>query len=301
VQHVERPLLALAFRLAGIALISTMFMLVKYLGQSGIALPELMFWRQAVSVPMLIGWVLLAGGIGRLRTRRLGTHAGRATVGMFGMLCGFAASILLPLAEAMTLGFTTPLFAVILTALVLREHVGPWRWTAVLLGFAGVLVIAQPGHAPISLVGTAAGLGSGLMVAVVAFQIRDLGRTEEPVSIVFYFALFGALMTAPFLPFTMTAHSGWQWLLLISAGVIGTLGQLLLTAALRHGAVASVIVMDYSSLVWATLYGWLIWDHLPPLATWIGAPAIIAAGLTVAWRERKLAKTITPPTAIEVD
>lgn len=279
-----------------------MFMLVKYLGESGIALPELMFWRQAVSIPVLLGWLALAGGgFGRLRTRRLASHAGRATVGMMGMLCGFTASILLPLAEATTLGFTTPLFAVILTALMPRERVGPWRWTAVTAGFIGVLVIAQPGQAPIAPLGAAAGLGSGLLVAIVAFQIRDLGKTESPVAIVFYFALFGALLTLPFLPFTMTAHSGRQWLLLMATGTIGTLGQLLITAALRHGAVASVIVMDYTALIWATLYGWLIWDHLPPLATWLGAPAIVAAGLIIAWRERRLAKAITPAVALELE
>jgi drug/metabolite transporter (DMT)-like permease len=299
--HAERPLLALAFRVAGIALISTMFMLVKYAAQSGIALPEIMFWRQAVSLPMLAGWLAVSGALGQLRTRRLASHARRAVLGMTGMLCGFAASILLPLAEATTLGFTTPLFAVILTALVFREHVGPWRWMAVILGFAGVLIIAQPGHAPIATLGTAAGLGSGFAVALVSFQIRDLGRTEASAAIVFYFALFGTLMTAPFLPFYVTSHSPGQWLILIGLGAFGTLGQLLLTTALRRGAVASVIVMDYTSLIWATLYGWLIWQQLPPLATWLGAPAIVAEGLFVALREQRLAKTISPPTSLEVD
>lgn len=299
--HVERPQLALILRIGGIALISTMFMLVKYAGQSGIALPEIMFWRQALSIPLLIGWLAMSGGLGQLRTDRIGTHARRGAIGMFGMLCNFGAAILLPLAISTTLTFTTPLFAVILSALFLRDHVGPWRWTAVAVGFAGVLVIAQPTHAPISLLGTAAGLGAGFVVAIVSFQIRDLGRTESPASIVFYFALCGTLMTAPFLPFTMTAHSGAQWLILIGIGTIGTLGQLLLTAALRHGAVASVIVMDYTALIWATLYGWLVWEQLPTLATWLGAPAIVAAGLIVAWRERRLARTIMPVGTVEVD
>lgn len=298
-KHVERPLFALALRVAGIALITTMFMLVKYAGQSGVALAELMFWRQAVPIAIILGWLAATGGLGRLRTRRIGSHAGRAVVGTLGMLCGFSASILLPLAEATTLGFTTPLFAVILTALALRERVGLWRWTAVAVGFAGVVVIAQPGHVPISALGAVAGLGSGLVVAIVSFQIRDLARTESPMSIVFYFALFGALIAAPFLPFYLEAHSLHQWLVLIALGVVGTIGQLLLTASLRHGAVASVIIMDYTSLIWATGYGWLIWDQLPPLATWLGAPAIIAAGLLIVWREHRLSRAISPPSALE--
>jgi len=301
VEHAQRPIFALVLRLAGIALMATMFMLVKYTGESGVALPELMFWRQAVPVAVLSAWLAATRQAGILRTRRLGSHAARAVVGTFGMLCGFGASLLLPLAEATTLGFTTPLFAVIMTALVLREHVGPWRWTAVAAGFAGVLIIAQPGHEPISPLGAAAGLGSGLIVAIVSFQIRDLNRTESPTSIVFYFSLFGALLAAPFLPFSASVHSPWQWLLLIGVGLTGTIGQLLITAALRHGAVATVIVMDYSSLAWTTLYGWLIWDRLPPLATWLGAPAIIAAGLIVAWREQLLAKPPTLPSALDAD
>lgn len=276
-----------------------MFMLVKYAGESGIAVPEMMFWRQAVSLPVLFGWLAATGGLSQLRTRRLGSHAQRGAVGMLGMLCNFLAATLLQLAVSTTLTFTTPLFAVILTALLLRERVGFWRWTAVALGFAGVLVIAQPSHAPDSIPGAVAGLLAGLLVAVISFQIRDLARTESSAAIVFYYALFGALMTAPFLPFVATAHTAEQWLVLLALGLVGTTGQLLITMALRHGAVASVIVMDYTALVWATLFGWLVWEQLPPLATWLGAPAIVAAGLIVAWREQRLAKAISPASALD--
>jgi drug/metabolite transporter (DMT)-like permease len=299
--HVERPLYALTLRLAGIGLVATLFMLVKLAGESGVALPEIMFWRQAIAIPLLLAWLGLRGELGKLRTQRLGTHGRRAAIGMMGMVGNFGAAVLLPLAEATTLGFTTPLFAVIIGALVMREGVGPWRWAAVVIGFAGVIVIAQPGHELVSPLGAVAGLGAGLMVAIVSFQIRDLGRTEAPAATVFYFALFGALMMLPFLPFTMTAHSGRQWLILVGLGIVGTVGQLLITAALRHGAVSSVIVMDYTSLIWALLFGWAIWGQLPASATWLGAPLIVAAGLLVIWRERRLAKTPSPATAVEAD
>lgn len=300
-QHKDRPLFALALRLAGIALIAALFMFVKLAGESGIALPEIMFWRQAMALPLILAGLALKGDLGKLRTARIGTHAARSMIGTLGMVCNFGAAVLLPLAEATTLGFTTPLFAVLLGALVMREAVGPWRWAAVLLGFAGVLIIAQPGHAPISPLGAAAGLGAGFMVAIVSFQIRDLGRTEAAPATVFYFALFGALITAPFLPFVMTTHSPQQWAILLAMGTTGTLGQLLITAALRHGAVASVIVMDYTSLIWATLFGWVLWGQFPTLATWFGAPLIVAAGLIVIWRERRKALALTPTTTAEVD
>jgi drug/metabolite transporter (DMT)-like permease len=213
------------------------------------------------------------------------------------MFFTFGAPLLLPLAVATTLGFTTPIFAVILSALLLRERVGPVRWLAVALGFAGVVIIAQPGHTVIPALGAFVGLGAGFMVALISIQVRDLGRTEESLSIVFWFAVISAPILALGLPFFASAHSSWQWFLLVSGGVLGLIGQLLLTASLRYGQVASVIVMDYSALVWSTIYGWAIWDELPPAATWLGAPVIIAAGAVIAWREHLHHRRL-PPAAV---
>lgn len=286
----QRPFFALGLRIVSALLFATLLALVKYAGESGVALPEIMFWRQAVSIPLILGYLALTGGLHRLKTKRLGSHGRRAALGMTNMIFNFGATILLPLAEATVLGFTTPLFAVVLAALIWREHIGPYRWVAVALGFVGVLVIAQPGGQPISTLGTVLGLLAAFFIAVINYQIRDLGRTEEPLTIAFYFAAFGAPMAALFLPFFITAHTGEQWLLLMAIGVIGSVAQLMLAASLRFGAVASVIVMDYTSLIWATLYGWLFWDHLPPATTWFGAPLIVAAGLVIAWREHRLGR-----------
>jgi drug/metabolite transporter (DMT)-like permease len=301
VQPTQRPLLALAFRIGSVSFLSTLLLLVKLAGQSGVALPEIMFWRQFLTVPVVLALLAATRQLHRLKTARLASHAGRAVSGMSGMLCNFGATILLPLSVSTTLGFTTPLFAVILTALFLRDRVGPWRWTAVVLGFAGVVVIAQPGHASFPPLGTALGLLSGLLVAVISFQVKDLARTEEPIRVVFYFALFGSALMALALPFYMTAHTPQQWLLLFGCGLCGLIGQLCLTASLRHGAVASVIVMDYLALIWATLYGWAVFDHLPGAATWLGAPLIIAAGLLITWREHRLARSLSPNAPLTVD
>jgi drug/metabolite transporter (DMT)-like permease len=293
---VQQPMLALGLRLLAVAVLSTLIMLVQYTAGTGVHLPEIMFWRQVPSVVLIFGWLAMRGEVSRLRTRRLGSHARRAMLGLTGMFFTFGAPLLLPLAISTTLGFTTPVFAVILSALLLRERVGPVRWLAVALGFAGVVIIAQPGHALIPPFGAAVGLGAGLMVALISIQIRDLGRTDEPLSIVFWFAALSAPLLLAALPFTYTHHTAWQWFLLIAGGVLGCVGQLLLTASLRFGQVASVIVMDYSALVWATLYGWLVWNELPPAATWWGAPVIIAAGGVIAWREQRLHRR-TPPVA----
>jgi len=282
-------------------MMATLTMLVKYASDIGIALPEIMFWRQAVTIPVLLAWLWLTSGLARLRTQRLRSHGIRAFTGMCGMLCGFGAATILPLAEATILSFTTPLFAVIVTAVILREHVGPWRWLSVLCGFVGVIIIAQPGSGAIPIFGALVGLVGAFLVSIISFQLRDLGRTEEPIQITFWFAMFGAPLMGLFLPFFMTPHTPWQLAVLITLGLVGTIAQMLLSASLRYGAVASVIIMDYTALIWSTFYGWLVWDRLPSFAMWLGAPLIIAAGIIIIWRERRLARQPSPTTTLEVD
>jgi drug/metabolite transporter (DMT)-like permease len=249
-----------------------------------------MFWRQFLTLPIALGWVMATSGIGALATRRPGTHFLRGLYGTIGMVLNFGAIILLPLAEATTINFTVPIWAVLLSILLLKEQVGVWRWSAVLLGFAGILVIAQPGDGHFPLYGALVALGGAFMIALISIQIADLNRTEQPLTIVFYFALFTTPLTALALPFVMTAHDAAGWWLLLGIGLTGALGQLLLTAALRFGKVASVIVMDYSGLFWATLYGWALFGMLPPTSTWLGAPLIVIAGLVIAWREHRLTR-----------
>lgn len=285
----QRPTLALVLRLCAALVLSTLVMLVKYTAETGVHFGEILFWRASLTVPILGAWLAVRGELARLHTRRMPAHLRRAAMGMIGMALTFGAPILLPLAESTTLGFTTPIFAVILSALILHESVGPWRWGAVLAGFVGILVISQPGQSHMSALGVAVGLGGAFMVALISIQLRDLGQTDEPISIVFWFSAWSTLVFALGLPFLAAAHSPVQWLLLIAIGVLGCLAQLLLTASLRYGQVASVIVMDYSALVWATLYGWMIWDRLPPVTTWFGAPLVIGAGALIAWREHRAA------------
>ncbi|ANY21367.1 Riboflavin transporter [Tsuneonella dongtanensis] len=285
----QRPQLALLIRLGAAFVLSVMLVFVKLVTESGVTLTETLFWRQLPTIPVLLLWFGMRRELTRLRSERMGAHFRRAVLGLTGMFLNFGAVTLLPLAEATTLGFTTAIWAVILSALLLRERVGLWRWSAVLLGFAGVLVIAQPGQSHIPPLGAAVSLGAAFTIALISIQIRDLSRTEHPLTIVFWFSAFSLPILALAMPFVMTSHTPYQWMLLAGLGLFGLLGQFLLTAALRYGAVASVIVMDYSSLVWATLFGWWVFDRLPPAATWFGAPLIVGAGLVIAWREHRLA------------
>lgn len=293
-------MLALAYRLAAIAGLSTMSMVVKMASESGIRLPEIMFWRQFTAIPVVLVWVMFSGGLASLKTSRFWAHFRRSFLGATGMFFTFGSIVLLPLAEATTLGFTVPIFATILSAIVLREQVGIHRWAAVIIGFVGVLIVIQPGSGGFPLKGAMVGLAAALMVAIISIQVRDLGRTETPTTTVFYFSLLSSMMLlflhlAPLpspieeaIAWGSASHSSYQWMLIFALGICGGLGQIALTASLRYAPVSTVVGMDYTSLIWSTLYGWLIWNMLPGTSTWMGAPIIIASGLYIAWREHRL-------------
>jgi len=292
----QRPMLALGLRLGSAAMFSILLVLVKLAGERRVWLPEIMIWRQLIPGILLLGWLVARGRLVALRTARRRDHARRAAIGVVGMFLSFGVVLLLPLAEATVLSFTAPIFAVLLSMLVLREKVGPWRLGAVMLGLIGVVIMVNPGHVQLPWLGLLVGIGAAFMVSVIAIQLRDLGHTESPVTIVFYFSAFSVPLLMLALPFAPTSHAAplhhdaLTWLILFGVGVFGLFTQLLMTAALRFGPVSSVIVMDYSTFGWSLLWGWLVFDHLPPASTWLGAPAIIAAGAIIAWREHVLSK-----------
>lgn len=288
----QRPVLALALRLTAVACLAAMLALVRLASERGVHLLEIVFWRQAGPMVLIALVLAVRRDFSPLRTERMPAHVRRTAIGLVGMFLNLGSVLLLPLAEATILGFTSPLFAVILAALLLRERVGKLRWSAVTIGFLGVIVISgfDNGGGVVTPLGLAVGVGGAFMVALIAIQLRDLGRTEKPLTVVFWFSTLSTVLVAPSLLLSAGPHDELTWLILGGIGVLGLAGQLALTAALRLGAVSSVIVMDYSSLFWATLWGWLLWQQLPPPATWLGAPLIIAAGLFVVWREHRLAR-----------
>ena len=289
-----RPLLALFVRLLAAFALATMGMLVKLAGERGAHLTELIFWRQLLTILLLGTGLALTGNLAFLKTRRLPAHARRAASGLFGMVFTYGAVLLLPLAEATTLGFTAPVFAVLIAMALLGERIGPYRWGAVAMGFAGVIVVMQPFnglHAGVTLLGVAVGLVAPFMVAIISFQIQDLNTTENPWSIVFWFATLSLPVAAIALPFVMAAHDPLTWGLIFAMGIVGAAAQMLLTTSLRFGSATVILLMDYTALLWASYYGYAIFDRAAPASLWLGAPLIIAAGLLIAWRERQLARS----------
>lgn len=288
-----RPLLALGLRLLTALALATMAMLVKLAGEHGAHLIELIFWRQALTALLIGAGLALSGRLALLKTERLRSHGLRSATGLFGMLFTYGAVLLLPLAEATTLGFTAPIFAVLIAMILFRETIGPYRWAAVGIGFAGVVVVMQPGsgaHDGVTLTGVVVGLMAPLIVSLISFQIQDLNKTENPWSIVFWFAALSAPVAALAMPFVMSAHDGQTWLIILAMSLMGVLAQILLTTSLRFGSAAVILLMDYTALLWASFYGVYVFDRAAPASLWLGAPLIIGAGLLIAWREHRLAK-----------
>lgn len=289
-----RPLLALGVRLAAALALATMAMLVKLAGDRGAHLLEMIFWRQLLTVILLGGGLGLAGRLSMLRTTRLKNHAYRSATGFLGMLSTYGAVLLLPLAEATTLGFTAPIFAVLIAMTLFGEKIGPYRWGAVAIGFAGVFIVMQPGAAAeggLTPFGIAVGLAAPLMVSLISFQIQDLNTTENPWSIVFWFAALSTPVATLAMPFVMGGHDLVTWGIILAMALAGALAQVLLTTSLRFGSAAVILLMDYTAIFWASLYGYTVFDHAPPANLWVGAPLIIGAGLLIAWRERQLARS----------
>lgn len=289
-QPQDRPFLALGLRLAATLILSLIMVLVKLGGQSELPLTQLVFFRQAVPLVMLAVWLTTRHQWAVVRSDCKAIHARRTVIGMSGLFLIMASNQLLPLAEATIFGFTAPIFAVILAAILLREHVGIVRWSAVAVGLGGVVFMAKGVGSGMNSLGIACAVGGAFCVALTAIQLRDLAKTEGPITIIFWYFFFTTAALVPYALATMPDFTIEQWAILIGAGFGTFFGQLCLTASVRFGHVSSVIVIDYVSLGWATFWGWLIFNQLPPPLTWIGAPLIIAAGLVIVVREARLAR-----------
>lgn len=283
--------------LGATALFTLMGALVKALGDR-IPFPELMFFRNALALP-----VVLAIGLRRkvtLRTRRFPGHAARAMTGMAAMSCSFFALTVLPLAEQTALTYSTPLFVTILSIPFLGERPGIHRWGAVIVGFLGILVIAlgqgafggarspPPGMPEWMLwAGFIAASVHGLFSALTTLLVRQLSGTEASATIVLWQSILMSVMSLLALPFVWVTPAAADLPLLIGIGLLGGLAQVLLTEAYASAQVSSLGPYSYTALVWAILLGWIAWGEAPGPMMLTGAGLIVAAGLYILHREMK--------------
>ena len=285
-ENPNRPLAGILARLGAVVALAVMFALVKLVTARGVSIVETVFYRQLFALPVIGTWIALGPGRAALRTARPRAHVVRMVLGLTAMALNFWGYSLLPLAEATVIGFTVPVFGTALAALILREPTGLHRWSAVAVGFAGVLIVVQPGGGMVHPAGAAVALAGALMTAAVTIQIRQLGRTEGTATTVLWFTASSLVPLAVLMLWQGQAHDAATWGLLLAVGLAGGLGQLGLTAALRFAPVSVVLPMDYTSLIWATILGAALFGTWPGASTWIGAPIIIASGLYIVWRER---------------
>jgi drug/metabolite transporter (DMT)-like permease len=284
-------------RLAGIGLrvgattcFAFMAAMIKLGHEAGVGVVELTFYRFAFGLPPLLLWIAWSRNGSVWRTARPFAHAWRTAAGLTTMVLAFSVLRYLPLAEATTLSFAAPLFAIILSALVLREKVGPHRWSAVAVGFLGVLVVMRPEGSQLPLAGLLLAAAAALGVGVTTITIRQIGRTEGTQTTVFYFSLLALAAIGLLMPFFARSHDAREWLILLALGSFGGVAQLMLTASLRFAPVPVVVPFDYTQLLWAVLLGWLIFGQQPASTTWLGAAIIIASGLYTLYREHRLGR-----------
>lgn len=283
-----------------LAALCTVMMGACIAGLAGaIPVGEVVFFR---SLGAFLPLVLLMIARGRFRqeiaTRHIGGHIIRSASGTGGMFFSFLALIYLPLVDATALAYAAPLFTVFLAAVLLKEVVGVYRWSAVCVGLIGVLVMlahdaswglpeADLGRSGVWM-GGAFGLTAAFFTAISTIQIRHLARTENPGAIVFYFSLVTTLIGLSTIGLGWAVPDRHQLFLLVGAGIAGGMAQLLITTSLRHAQASFLAPFDYTTMIWALAMGYFFMGQVPAANTLVGATMVIAAGLFTLFRENQL-------------
>lgn len=248
---------------------------------------EIVFYRGAIALVLLVVWAAIRGRLFTLhQTARPWSHFGRSLFGNIGLLLVIWSFALLPMADATATLFASSMIVTILSATILKEHVGPWRWGAVIVGFSGILMIVQPTHAMMHNPAALVPLGAAFSGALVQIYLRDLGRSEDSLTTVFYFLLLGLLVGGVYMPFGGQFLTGETWLPMIALAVCGLVSLIVKTYAYSLAEASLLSPFQYTAILWATLFGWLFWGDVPTLTVTAGAAIIIASNLVILWRER---------------
>ena len=282
----QQPALGIALRVTAMICMAGLNASVKWSGSRGVPVFEIIFFRNAFAFIPIGLYIWRTAGVQALKTTRPVAHLRRSVSGLLSMICSFTAVQYLPLTESTAIQFAAPLFMTALSALLLKEVVGPHRWGAVAVGFIGVLIMVQPQPGHMNLLGASLAVVAAVGTAGAMVAIRQMAALERGQTIVFYFTLAGAITGLVGCLFT-----GWKTpdpltlLGLIGCGLIGGVGQLFLTEALRRAPVGVVAPFDYTQLIWATALGFLIWGELPHLATVVGSVIVAASGIYILHRD----------------
>ena len=284
----------IALKLASLLLFAVMSALIRGFGDT-IPVGQVVFFRSVFAiVPVVIIYAARRELVTAVRTHRLKGHLGRGVISVFAMFLSFAALQRLPLVDATAISFAAPLIVVALAALILKERVRRYRWSAVAIGFFGVIVMLTPYLDLGDAAATGAAIGA-LLALLAAFcnagtviETRRLTDTETTAAIVFYFSLFSALAGLLTLPFAWHPPTGLELTELVAIGVIAGVAHILLTEGYRFAPASLLAPFEYTAMVWAFVLGYVMFGETPTPAVVLGGVIVAASGLLVIWREHLL-------------
>jgi drug/metabolite transporter (DMT)-like permease len=285
------------FKLISAIMFAAMSALVRDLGPVA-PVGQMVFFRSAFAiVPVVLIYAIRGELMSAVRTKRPFGQLGRGTLSTFGMFTNFGALTRLPMADVTAISFASPLITVALAALILKERVRIYRWSAVAVGFIGVIVMLIPQFdvhhyaalgADVAAFGALLAVGSAISNAATVIQTRRLTKSETTPCIVFYFSLICTIAGALTLPFAWHTPTNVELIELIATGFLGGVAHIFLTESYRHASASVVAPFDYTSMLWALLIGWWVFGELPAALVYVGGVIVAAAGLFVIWRERQL-------------
>ena len=284
------PLRGIACMVVSTVCFAVMHVAIRYVSRE-LEPAQIAFFRNLFGVFVFVP-VMWQSGLGFLRTSKLALHGLRAVLNVAAMIAFFTALSLAPVAQVTALGFTAPLFAAVLSVIILGERFRLRRWSAIFVGFIGALIILRPGMVPLD-TGSLLVIFAAAMWGFTLIVIKVLGRTESSLTITGYMVLLLSILS--FVPALFVWKSptpeAWAWLVFI--GITGTLGQILVAQSLKETETSVVMPFDFLKLVWAAILGYLFFAEIPDQFVWIGAAIVFVAGFYIAWRERRV-KSPTP-------
>lgn len=261
--------------------------LIRYIS-TDVSPIQVAFFHNFFGLIILTPW-LLKNGLGPLKTAHLSKHFFRALLNVSAMLAYFSALAMVPLAKVTALFFTSPIFAVILSMIILGERAGLRRWSAVVCGFVGVLVILRPGIEAIDL-GSTLVLGASLLWAGAVILIKILGRTESSMTSTGYMSFFMMILSVPPALYVWQPIPAGIWPFLIIISILGTTSMLAITQALKEADASALMPYEFLKLIWVSIFGYVLFAQQLDIFIWIGGTIVFVSTFYLAYRENALAR-----------